>query len=278
MNGSTVFTSLTVCFCLSGWFWKERTWKESSCSPRCGRCPRCEGPVWWGLLLCFRVCQKQKKQPAVHSEVVICSVVTVLVPLPLTTTAPRGRGDAVLLLINHNTLFLCTDTDLTGNNANTETINLPRVLVPDPNHYRKKRESSSNLRIYHLEHIFVVELGAAWGSLSALTSPNKTMCVLRSFIKVFEETFSPLKVSLRRTGCLYWSRHTWHHVSNASSQVHFGAVFSLDGLSFELFYGNGSLSCQDMNEISATLILLIVAVKLIKSRYSPWCYVGDCGL
>lgn len=66
-----------------------------------------------------------KKEPAVKSEVRMWSVVAVLVQLPL-APGPRGREDAGLILINHKMLFLCTDTNLAGNNMNTETINLPK--------------------------------------------------------------------------------------------------------------------------------------------------------
>lgn len=75
-----------------------------------------------GEIICIvlNLGQLTKKEPAIKSEVMMWSVVAVLVRLPL-TTVPRGRGDAVLLLINHKMLFLCTDTNLAGNNMNTES-------------------------------------------------------------------------------------------------------------------------------------------------------------
>ncbi len=92
MNGSTVFTlSLAVCFCLTDCFWKEQTCEES-------KLILSEVWVWSAarrvfvvrLFALLRFCQK-KNEPAASSEALICSVVTVLVRLPL-TTAPRGRG------------------------------------------------------------------------------------------------------------------------------------------------------------------------------------------
>lgn len=95
----------------------------------------------------------------------------------------------------------------------------------------------------------MVELGAVRGScvLYFFNLPKQNyVCakIIYMYLKEFEGTFSPLKVSLRRTGCLYWSRHAWHHVSNAKSRVHFGAVFSLDGLNSDLwlFYGNTKIT------------------------------------
>lgn len=131
-----------------------------------------------------------------------------------------------MLCCNWLTVTGCSSAEILispGTTLNTETITLPPALVSDPNHYWKKESS-----IYHLKPRtrFIVEQGAAGGSGASVE-------IIYMFSEEFEGTLSPLKESLGRNGCLCWSRHARHRVSNA-------ACVSLHGLSSDLwlFYGN----------------------------------------
>lgn len=79
--------------------------------------------------------------------------------------------------------------------------------------------------------------------------------IISMFSEEFEGTFSPLKESLGRNGCLCWSRHARHRVSNAACVKE----LSPHGLGSDLWllYGNtkyhnnippSSVSRQDMND------------------------------
>lgn len=85
------------------------------------------------------------------------------------------------------------------------------------------------------------------------------------FSEEFEGTFSPLKESLGRNGCLCWSRHARHRVSNAACVKE----LSPHGLGSDLWllYGNtkyhnnippSSVSRQDMNDFFFLPLSLLI--------------------
>lgn len=111
--GFSVFPYLSLS--LSEYFWKVQTRVESTVCALWGVGVVCSARGMCGEVVFFSPVSAVllENEPAANSQVVIWSFVTALPLLPW-TTAPRGRDDG-LLLINHEPLFLCTDSGLTGN-------------------------------------------------------------------------------------------------------------------------------------------------------------------
>lgn len=179
MIGFSVFPYLSLS--LSEYFWKVQIRVESTVCALWGVGVVCSARGMCGEVVFFSPVSAVllENEPAANSQVVIWSLVTVLPLLPW-TTAPRGRDDG-LLLINHEPLFLCTDSGLTGNSFWFQ------VTV-----WKTK--------------FFSISFTAGAHQLLI------TKCCLWAFIcylKKFEGTLSPRKVSVRWCGCLCWSKWAW---------------------------------------------------------------------